>query len=627
MRPERLRNHPMSWHRIFSLSAGFVSAILGWLAFFRLPWQSPFLAASRPQPIFHLRPLMALAWVAFTATIVLVINYRYRRRAIPWVPSTADGDGMSALDMSIPDLQRVFDLRAEAALSDKMISLPMFVSLVLQPEKSRMRTVETVSLEGRVIVQDVRVELSLSDALLDASWERREVTENRDGGRSGDEDAGNSEIYVPILNCPKKEMIDNFHVRDREGRDLDILCYEETIQLISSSLHFLIQAALRENDRGAGATSEGIDTAEALFLMLICGNTTPSLKTTERTIQAGLAHIGITGKGDDEPQTVTWLREFLRTLAQAFPLVAVVPEMPGPRRLQIFYSRTTIPPNKSKRLRHWLRLMLGLRPVTVQMSPGMAHNSQSYHLQVRAPESQYLMEQTLRCAECGQKLSRSEVETDGSGGCGHVRPASDNEPYFQLLRKRGQHYAHLYMRGFAGLQQQNIRLTASFGEVPPGTLASAAITAVTSFLLIGAVGVAEMTKLSRDSDIPAVLLVLPAVAASWFGFASDTEAVLRSSLAARCSLILGGFTSIAASVLFIVSGAVQQDKQDPLSMAVGQAGDSTAILGIQVGWWWSALIYLSGANLVYVLIQLVVRSNAYRRLLRKEALFNDDTVT
>ncbi|GHH66936.1 hypothetical protein GCM10017673_13280 [Streptosporangium violaceochromogenes] len=572
---------------------------------------------------------MAVAWVLLLTLITATINYRYRRHAASSPPPAADGNGLSALDMSIPDLQRVFDLRAEAALSDKMISLPMFVSLILQPEKSRMRTVETVSLEGRVIVQDVTVELSLSDALLDDSWERREASEAGGDDRSGHgAETGNSEIYVPILNCPKKEMIDNFRVRDREGRDLDILCYEETIQLISSSLHFLIQAALRESDPEM-MSLDGIDRAEALFLMLICGNTTASQKTTEKTIQAGLSHIGINGKGDDEAQTVTWLREFLRTLAHAFPVVAVVSEIDVSRRLQISYSRTTIPPNKSKHFRHWLRLMLGLRPVTVQMSPGMAHNSKSYHLQVKAPDSQYLMEQTLRCAECGRKLSSSEIEADSRGGCEHVRPSGDGEPYFQLLRKRGQHYAHLYMRGFAGLQRQNIRLTASFGEVPPGTLASAAITAVTSFLLIGAVGVAETTRLARDSDIPAVLLVIPAVAASWFGFVSDTEAVLRSSLAARCSLILGGFTSIAASVLFIVSGVVQQDAGDRPAAAgqTGQTGDSTIVLGIGVGWWWSTLVYLAGANLVYVLVQLVVRSNAYRRLLRKEALFNDDTVT
>ncbi len=275
--------------------------------------------------------------------------------------------------------------------------------------------------------------------------------------------------------------------------------------------------------------------------------------------------------------------------------------------------------------------MLGLRPVTLQMVPGMAFNSKSYHLQVRAPASQYLMEQTLRCGECGRKLSGSEVETDGHGGCDHIQPSSRNghaEPYFQLLRKRGQNYAHLYMRGFAVLKQKDIRISTSFGEVPPGTLASAVITAVTSALLIVTVGVAETTGLERDSDIPAILLVLPAVAASWFGFSSDSEAILRSSLAARCSLILGGLVSMAASALFIVSGAAPEKGGTGFaSSSTALPGEPAILLGVEVRWWWSALIYLASVNLVYVLVQSIVRSNAYRRLLRKEAIFNENTVS
>ncbi|WP_089213224.1 hypothetical protein [Streptosporangium subroseum] len=609
---------------------------LGWPAFMPMPWEDAPTAAS-PSPLFHLRPWAIGVWVVLVLALLTVINYRYKRQATAGRPSTADEEDISLLDMSSSDLGRAFELQAEAVDSGKMTSLPMFISLVLQPEKSRMRTVETVSLEGRVIVQDVKIEISLSDALVEPSWME---------GFTGlsvpaeDDSAGNegaSETYVPILNCSKKEMIDNFQVRDREGRSVDILCYEETLQLISSSLHFLVHAALRQTPRRGAANPDGIDAAEAIFLMLTCGNKPIPHKTIEKMIAIALFRIGINAQSDIEPRNVTWLKEFVRTLARSTPVVAVISDMPDSRRLQISYSRTTIPPNKSKHLRHWIRLMLGLRPVTLQMAPDMAFTSKSYHLQVRAPESQYLMEQTLRCTECEKKLSGSEVETDGRGDCAHIqsltekdrlRTSGDRDPYFQLLLKRGQNYAHLYTRDFSGLQWKKIKVSVSFGEVPPGTLASAVITAVTSFLLIVAVAIAEVRGIERDSDIPAVLLVLPAIAASWFGFSSDTEAILRSSLAARCSLILGGFVSIAASIVFVVSGSTaQKGGAEGTAQAIDQVSGTASLMGIEVRWWWLVLIYLASANLVYVLIQSIIRSNSYRRLLRKETVFNENAVS
>ncbi|WP_271221512.1 hypothetical protein [Streptosporangium carneum] len=618
----------MKWFKLGSATLGLGVLALAWPAFMPMPWGHvpPKASPPAPRPLFDPQPWTVVIWALLVVALITVINHRYKSQATTTLPLPADGEDTSALDTSISDLERAFELRAEAANSGKMAALPMFISLVLQPEKSRTRTVETVSLEGRVIVQDVRIEMALSDALIDV------FREEGAGKNEAPADEIHPETYVPILNCSKREMIDNFQVRDREDRSVDILCYEETVQLISSSLHLLVHAALPKATDDENITPDGIDTAEALFLMLMCSNKPVSDKTVEKTILAAFAHLGLRTRDGVESRNVTWLREFVKTLAHSTPVVAIVPDLPETRRLQISYCRTTIPPNKSKQLRHWLRLMLGLRPVTLQMVPGMAFNSKSYHLQVKAPASQYLMEQTLRCVECGQKLSGSEVETDGRGGCVHLQPPSPRnghaEPYFQLLRKRGQNYAHLYMRGFADLKQKNIKISTSFGEVPPGTLASAVITAVTSVLLISAVGFAETGGLERDSDIPAILLVLPAVAASWFGFSSDTEAILRSSLAARCSLILGGFVSMAASVLFIVSGSLaEKTGAEPASLPPpGRVGEPAPLLGVEVRWWWSVLIYLASVNLVYVLVQSIVRSNAYRRLLRKETVLNENTV-
>src|SRR3569833_2274339 len=70
-----------------------------------------------------------------------------------------------------------------------------------------------------------------------------------------------------------------------------------------------------------------------------------------------------------------------------------------------------------------------------------------------------------------------------------------------------------------------------------------------------------MSGIDDGSDIPPLLLALPTVAASWFGFASDTAAVLRASLVGRCSMLLGGSTSRLAAALFLVTGRPQDGPQ------------------------------------------------------------------
>ncbi|MGW4637978.1 hypothetical protein ACWEN6_05595 [Sphaerisporangium sp. NPDC004334] len=600
----------MKWSNICCVALGAVSAVCGWLALLPLPGDDGMLTA-RPAPLVHPRPWMLAACLAAAVALVILRDGRYRRRAKAHEPSHWDG-------VTVATMQRVLALRDEATRPDMLASVPVFLSMILQPEKSRTRTVETISLESRVVVQDVRIEMSFP-ALESGPWTlpRTEPGPGRRPRRRGAEQAPaerpGGETYVPILTCLKREMVDNFEVRARDGALLDILCHDETIQLISSSLYFLIELVLSDANAGAPVSTERVQKAAVSFLMPICGRLSEEAAAT--AIDKGLGYIGV--RADSPCEKVQWLREFVYTLGEAGPIVAVVPEAMKSRRLQVSYRRTMVPPSTSRQPRHRLRLALGLRPVTMQMAPGMAHNSTSYHLQIKAPESQYLMEQTLRCADCGDPLSASEIETDGSQTCVHLKLSQDTEPYFQLLGKRGQNYAHLYMRGFTGMDWRKIKFTSSFGEVPPGTLASAVVTAATSLSLIGAVALAEARGLPRTSDVPALLLALPAVAASWFGFSSDNEAGLRSSLAARCSLILGGLTSLVACALFIVTRTIED----------AQKADSLPLMDNGMRWWaWVGLAYLAGANFGYVSIQLVIRSSAYRRLLRKESAVDDNTI-
>jgi hypothetical protein len=221
------------------------------------------------------------------------------------------------------------------------------------------------------------------------------------------------------------------------------------------------------------------------------------------------------------------------------------------------------------------------------------------------------MEQTLGCLVCGGTLTPSGVKDgrnspDPSHRHQNFATVETEKPYHELRGKRGQSYAHLYMRGFSHAQGESLVLSASFGETPPGTLAGASITALMSCLLIGAIGHAQMTGIDHGGDIPPLLLALPTVAASWFGFVSDTEEVLRSSLAGRCSLILGGVISLVAAALFLVTNRPEHGPH---------SATPPSLLGMHLPSWWAVLFLVAAANMLYVVIQLLVRTTSYRRLL------------
>lgn len=95
-------------------------------------------------------------------------------------------------------------------------------------------------------------------------------------------------------------------------------------------------------------------------------------------------------------------------------------------------------------------------------------------------------------------------------------------------------------------------------------------------------------KQSLPTDIPLVFLTLPGLAAAWFGFSSDADTVLRSSLAARISLILTTFLSIVAVSCYVL--------QTFLHWA---AGPKWEFLGID-RYLWLMLFGLSLVNLAII---------------------------
>jgi hypothetical protein len=528
-----------------------------------------------------------LAIVSFIA-LVFFLNLRHRRAARRSAPEHSGG-----ADVGL-NLKGLIERQRAAVREENLGAIPNLVHMITQPSDFRTRTAETISVQGLVTEQLVSVEFAFPHESIRADQAR-----------------GMDELYVPVLVPRKQETTDNLVIRDSQDQIVSTLCYDETVNVLTLALRFLIFSCTKDRRGGRpeldGQPNENQQQAELLLLNLILSAVPYDPGYLGNQIETAFTWLGI--EAGAEVQRVQWLRQFVTAMSQAYPIIAVVPYDTETHRVSVSYRRTTMHALPRRDRRTQLRLILGLRPIRVRVNTALAQVSKSYHLHVLGPGSQYLMEQTLSCPSCGGTLTRAGIVGGQDDGGSHTHrdfSLAKKKPYFELRGKRGQAYAHLYMRGFTYTSGETLILSTSFGETPPGTLASATITAAMSCLLIAAVGHAQLLNISHGSDIPPLLLALPAAAASWFGYASDSEAMLRSSLAARCSLVLGGVVSLVGSVVFLITNRAQSGPQ-PATVP--------SLLGLQLTSCWNALFLVAVANLLYIVTQLVVRTSSYRRLL------------
>jgi len=283
-------------------------------------------------------------------------------------------------------------------------------------------------------------------------------------------------------------------------------------------------------------------------------------------------------------------------------------------RVLLRYELTVMPSSQSIGLSGKFRIGAGVRPSQVTIPVDLAMTAGSYHLRINGPSEKYVVEQILRCAECLQRLPRHRQNGETTG-CIHVRRQRGlGDSHFHLRGRFGQSFTHLYMRGFASRAYRGARfeLLVRFNETPPGSRAAATVTALTAVIFIWVIGhLTSHHEIVSNSDLPAILLALPAVAASWFGLASGSAALVGSSLNARLSFIFSGILSVASVVVYLLQSPDMEDARQ-LPMRVGHmtvAGVSNPV--------WTVLLGAAFLSLVYISWHLLARIRNYMSLVRR----------
>lgn len=409
---------------------------------------------------------------------------------------------------------------------------------------------------------------------------------------------------------PKGVFNDNLEVFGPADREIPILTYPEYLQITARMLRLLLCLAYGISSdvpgfpRGAATTLE----QDPLYIEHRALCEIIRRAQTNRHVKISKGVSPVSAEADDVakllenlPITNEGRRVFLRMAAALvrklslhYALVAAI-TIPTDRRLLVIYRRTLIPelelrsdgedgkPGRSEkvdsRIKGWLRVLFGTRPVNVTVSLDNSWTCQSYHVQVEAPAGLYLAQQRLIASE---KYLATKAE------------GAPTPPHYRFRRRLGQSYAHFYGRYFPVPlpDERRPKIQVGFYETPPGSLFRAAIASCASLALVWLVGFVLSRNSDPSTDAPAYLLVFPGIAASWLGFDTTSRQLFDGSLAAKLSLAATTFISLAASGAFILS-------KSHFPLFAWNIPDSVSVLGVY-SWPWAMLVTIAFGNTFYV---------------------------
>jgi hypothetical protein len=156
-----------------------------------------------------------------------------------------------------------------------------------------------------------------------------------------------------------------------------------------------------------------------------------------------------------------------------------------------------------------------------------------------------------------------------------------------------------------------------FDEVPPGALGGAVAVCAASAVLVWFFALMQpglRTASSTSSDLPALLLTVPAFVATWIG--NSVDRVLRSSIATYIGLGVATFVSLASALLYIANSS---GRSFFVIHKYTLDGGLIQINNVDVTWFGLALI--ASFMSAYLAETLRERASCYMRLLANNSRF------
>jgi hypothetical protein len=380
-------------------------------------------------------------------------------------------------------------------------------------------------------------------------------------------------VLVPMAWARKGALFQDLEVTDRSGHAISILSRWETKALISLIVQQLFRLAYCDGQPPATA-----DQAARCDAVRDCawmddsdshGGVQSALTAAKvEAIQAGTYDVVIH-------------QNLIRLCVLFNEYYVLLTQVKANSHAIVRYAKTTplyteMGGIKDNLTKYYTRLILGARPHRIVAPIDLPFMVNSYHFRLTGETGLYVKSHYL------MDMDRNEVISNR-----HFDSRPDPKPSVRLEQPSGLPYAHLYVRNFSFVNDRSMATVVTFNEVPPGTLGMAsAVSAVTSALLVGFTVVREYHhELADIKSFPPFLLAFLALLASWLGFSSDREVLLRSSLLGRLGLIATTVLSLASALLYTTG-----DWLNKPVIVISLLGGAWAP---RVNAWWFALTSIS----------------------------------
>ena len=405
-------------------------------------------------------------------------------------------------------------------------------------------------------------------------------------------------VLLPVFRCKRGERIDELIVKDNmTGQHAPRLPREESLAITSLALRTLIRReASQLTPPVVSLNSNLLDR----FLLDICNGKRIDINTRLNEV------LGTASRQFDR------LVQLCDYLSKNYLIIA---ELGTPLSTQsvveVEHFVCAVSPAPESRGR--MRKRFGLAPVTIELPMTYALQAQIYHFQLSAPADQYVYNHRLELLNTNYLVKQPDLQPYG-------------QPYVRVYHEDGRTNAHCYIRprsknGSADTPPPDMKSVVEVREIPPGALGAATIvaTAIATLLIFFAItriaidgpGVGSEATSLFNSDIPAVLLALPAFAALLLGHWADPTRLPRSSLSAYCGFLVTMFLSFLAAIFFILDANRIFGSQAVVTIWRTQG---TGSLHLTTDWIWLALAGFAAAHALYLMGRLRGELRYYMKL-------------
>lgn len=275
------------------------------------------------------------------------------------------------------------------------------------------------------------------------------------------------------------------------------------------------------------------------------------------------------------------------------------------------YSKTVPLYEQSAALDTRSRVRLGLSPRSFAVPLALPFEAPSYHFSMAGVAGSFVGCQQL--VEVDKDNKRRIAIKPGRFKQGKAQPFMSSKCESALP------YTHFHTRGLPRFPAIKMWTLVEFDEVPPGALGGAVAVCAASAVLVWFFALVQPDLRNTGvnaSDLPALLLTVPAFVATWIG--NSVDRVQRSSIATYLGLGVATFVSLASALLYIANA---NGKSFLIIHKYALDGGLIRIHNVDITWF--GLAFVASLMCAYLAETLRERASCYMRLLANNSGFKE----